>query len=186
MGMDHLFLELPVKRGGVTRTDVPTIMQDLWCRSHPDQPFPDVTLETVRRMLIRWRSSWRRAHKKRRPTVDQARAIAFVSSIEEPVPTAAPGDVINCDETAHVTYPEVYTWARRGADAIQKHVPGDEKQSDTVMVTVTMDGPKLPLFVIVKEKTPRSEKGLDLGRESPIVQLTASRGGRLQRQRYSG
>jgi hypothetical protein len=39
---------------------------------------------------------------------------------------------------------------------------GNEKQSYTVMVALTMDGLKLPLFTIVKGKTVRSEWGLDL------------------------
>jgi hypothetical protein len=74
--------------------------------------------------------------------------IAFVRSILKPVRAAAPGDVINCD-----------------ADASQIHVAGNEKPSHTVMAAVTMDGRKLPLSVVVKGKTTRSKKGLDLDKE---------------------
>jgi hypothetical protein len=70
---DHLFQELQVKRGEVTRVDVLTIMQELWGRTHPDQPFLDVSLETVRRMVIGWGWWWGRAHKKS-PAVDQAQS----------------------------------------------------------------------------------------------------------------
>jgi hypothetical protein len=45
---------------------------------------------------------------------------------------------------------------------VEIQMRGNEKQSYWVMVAVTMDGLKLPLFTIVKGKTVRSEWGLDL------------------------
>jgi hypothetical protein len=91
-------------------------------------------METVRRMLILWGWSWRRAHKKRRPTSDQTQAIAFVRSNLELAPAATPGDVIDCDGAAFLLYAEsVCTWAGRGADGNQIHIGEDEEQSYTVM-----------------------------------------------------
>ena len=73
-------------------------------------------------------------------------------------------------ETAFVLYPHgFYTWAQRGKDAVQIHVEGNEKQSYTVMVAVTMDCRKLPLFTIVQGKTASSEWGLKLDSEGPHV-----------------
>jgi hypothetical protein len=73
-----------------------------------------------------------------------------------------PGGVIDTDETAFLLYPHgFYTWARRGAHAVQIRVAGNEKQFYTVMVAVTMDGGKLSSFIIVLGKTVRCEWRLE-------------------------
>jgi phosphatidylglycerophosphate synthase len=65
-----------------------------------------------------------------------------------------PSAIINADETAFLLYPHgFYRWARRGAQAVQIHVAGNQKQSYMAMVAVTMNGRKLPLFIIVQGKT---------------------------------
>jgi hypothetical protein len=61
--------------------------------------------------------------------------------------------------------------------AVQIHVPGNEKQSCTVMVDVTLDGKKLPLFTIVQGKTLRSEWGLGLDPRAPHVSTPVAPGG---------
>jgi hypothetical protein len=41
-----------------------------------------------------------------------------------------PRGIINADETAFLPYPHgFYIWAGRGAQAVQVHVAGNEKQS---------------------------------------------------------
>jgi hypothetical protein len=49
---------------------------------------------------------------------------------------------------------------------VQSHVAGYQKQSYTVMVAVTMDGRKLPLFIIVQGRV-RWEWGLELDADGP-------------------
>jgi hypothetical protein len=55
-----------------------------------------------------------------------------------------------------------HAWAIRGSDEVQIQMRGNEKPSYTVMVAVTVDGLKLPLFTIVRGKIVRSEWGPDL------------------------
>ena len=174
----HLEQDLSLKKGEVTSKDILAVMQQLWSRSCPGQEFPDMSLETVRRMMTLWGWSWRRAHKKRRPDVDPAAAARFVQSIMELQGRGVnPGDVVNGDESAFLMYPQgFYTWARRGTEAVQIQVAGNEKQAYTVMVAVTMDNRKLPLFTIVKGKTRRAEKGLALTTDSPHKSSHSSTG----------
>jgi hypothetical protein len=148
----------------VTAPDILSVLQDLWAGMGREEPFPQMSLQTVRRMLSRWGWSWRRAHKKRRPAVNPEDALAFVWTI---LGLAAEGvnprNIIIGDESALLRHPQgSYTWARRGSDAVHIHMRGNEKQSYIVMVAVTMDGLKLPLFTIVKGKTVRFEWGLGL------------------------
>jgi hypothetical protein len=73
------------------------------------EPFPQMSLQTVRRMLSRRGWSWRRAHKKRRPAVNPDGALALMWRI---LGLAAEGvnprDIINGDESAFLLYPQGY------------------------------------------------------------------------------
>ena len=147
------------------------MLQEFWTRAHPYQEFPQMCVATVRRLVKRWGWSWRRAHKRRRPGVNPDAGLRFVYEVLILLRDGVePWQIVNADETAFVLYPHgFYTWARRGRDAVQIHVEGNEKQSYTVMVAVTMDCRKLPLFTIVQGKTARSEWGLKLDSEGPHV-----------------
>jgi hypothetical protein len=82
-----------------------------------------------------------------------AQALATASDLD---------DWMNCDETAVLMHrPGVETWARRGAEGVQIHVDGNEKQAHTVMATCTASGRKLPLLIITKGKTRRSVAAFD-------------------------
>ena len=107
----------------VNAPQVLQILQEVWAHHHPGQAFPEMSLQTVRRMMSRWGWSWRRAHKRRRPGVDPDAAIWFVFRVlhlfAEGVQSC---DILNADETAFLLYPQGhYTWARRGCDAVQIH-----------------------------------------------------------------
>ena len=147
------------------------MLRGIWTTAHPHQEFPQMSVLTVRRLLRSWGWTWRRSHKRRRPGVDPRAALHFVHEVmfvlaEE----VEPWQVVNADEMAFLLYPHgYYTWARRGRDAVQIHVEGNEKQSYTVMAAVTMDCRKLPLFTIVQGKTVASERGLELDPQGPHV-----------------
>jgi hypothetical protein len=88
-----------------------------------------------------------------------------------------PIGIINAAETALLLYPHgFYTWARRGAQAVQIHVADNDNQSYTVMVAVTMDGRKLPLFIIIQGKTVRCEWGLELDADGPDASAHSTTG----------
>ena len=89
---------------------------------------------------------------------DPAGAVRFVRSIMEVVNDGAnPRDVVNAEEIVSLGHPRgLYTSTIGGADAGQIPVAGNEKQA-RVIVAVTMDNHKLPLFTIVEGKTVRSE-----------------------------
>jgi hypothetical protein len=91
------------------------------------------------------------------------------------------------DERAFPPYPQGhYAWARRGSEEVQIQMRGNEKQSYTVTVAVTVDGLKLPLSTIVRGKTVRSEWGLDLDPGRLEGPRTPRRGGRRRRPCNNG
>jgi hypothetical protein len=62
-------------------------------------------------------------------------------------------DIVDADGTAFLQCPQgFHTWARRGTEAVQIHIAGNEKRSDTVMTAVKMDGRILPLFTLAKAR----------------------------------
>jgi hypothetical protein len=75
--------------------DILSILQDLWAPLGREEPFPQLCLQTVRRMLSRWGLSWRRAHKKRRPAVNTEDAPAFVWTVLGLTAQVTPGDRVS-------------------------------------------------------------------------------------------
>jgi transposase len=116
------------------------MLEEIWVREHPQREFPMVWLHTVRRMLHRWGWSWR-AHKRRRPGVDPISDSLVFQTLYLLAEGVDPADIVDADETAFLLYPQgFYTWARRGSEAVQIHVAGNEKQSYTVMAAAAIDG----------------------------------------------
>jgi hypothetical protein len=77
--------------------------------------------------------------------------------------------VVNCDETAWRILPcGLLTWAPVGADGVTVRIDGNEKDSVTVLASVTASGEKLPLFAIAKGKTTRVEQS-QLGTNEAII-----------------
>jgi hypothetical protein len=77
--------------------------------------------------------------------------------------------VVNCDETAWRMVPSgMVTWAPIGQDEVTVRLDGNEKDSITVLASVTAGGTKLSLFAIAKGKTRRVEQ-TQLGSNPAIV-----------------
>ena len=94
--------------------------------------------------------SSRRAHYKRRPATkyDPEKWVAEVKQILETVPHDR---VLNADETAWRILPNgATTWAQTGSDNVTLTIRDDEKQTVTVMATVSASGSKFPLMMICK------------------------------------
>jgi hypothetical protein len=73
--------------------------------------------------------------------------------------------IVNCDETPSSIMPTGrLSWAPVGADEVIVRLDGSEKDSVTVLASVTANGEKLPLFAIAKEKTKNAKQNqLGLG-----------------------
>lgn len=103
--------------------------------------------------------SSRTAHAKRRSDIDEDRNIEWENNICELLNDFPRDKILNCDETSWRVYPKsIKTWAEKGAQNIQFHINGDEKESITVLATITSIGTKCPLFVIAKGKTKQCEE----------------------------
>jgi hypothetical protein len=77
--------------------------------------------------------------------------------------------VVNCDETAWRLVPTgLMTWAPVGAENVRVDPGTNEKDSVTILASVTADGQKLPLFAIAKGKTKQVERS-QLGTATTIV-----------------
>jgi hypothetical protein len=86
--------------------DILSVLQNLWARLSHEEPFPQLCLLTVRRMLSRWGLSWRRAHKKRRPAVNTADALAFRWSVLGLAAQVTTRDGVSGDERAFLLCPQ--------------------------------------------------------------------------------
>ena len=98
--------------------------QEIWTRAHPHQEFSQMCLPRVGRWLRVWGWTWRRAHKRRRPGVDQGAAMQFVFQVLFLFSHGVePWQVVEAGETVFLLHPDgFHTWARRGRDAVQIHV----------------------------------------------------------------
>ena len=69
--------------------------------------------------------------------------------------------IINSDETSYTSFPGgILTWSETGSYNVKAYINADSKHSIAVMASIKADGTKLPLFIIVKGKTERTEKNL--------------------------
>jgi hypothetical protein len=125
--------------------------------------------------------SSRRFHTRRRnPTGDKEDIEAWLQIIRNLIGNRGSTNtldlVVNCDETAWRILPTgLLTWAPVGADGVTVRLDGNEKDSVTVLASVTASGKKLPLFAIAKGNTKRAERG-QLGSDPTLVRDHSSSG----------
>jgi hypothetical protein len=118
--------------------------------------------------------SSRRCHVKRRDRHGEGQSLAeWIKKIQCLIETHQRSSsldlVVNCDETAWRLIPNgLLTWAPVGADQVTIRLSGNEKDTVTVLASVTASGNKLPLFAIAKGKTQRAEQN-QLGCAETIV-----------------
>lgn len=115
----------------------------------------------VRDFMRRQNISLRRAHVKRRPVRNQSPddIEKWVGEVKQLLATVPNDRVLNGNETGWKIAPNnLHTWAESGSDNIQVKCQDDDKKSLTVMATVSASGTRLPLFVISKGATERSER----------------------------
>lgn len=103
--------------------------------------------------------STRRAHYKRRPVVNDDDVLAWQDRLRRLLNDTPHDRVVNADETAWRILPNgCTTWAIRGCDSVLVQVCDDEKQTITVMASITAAGTKLPMMMIAKGTTHRCEE----------------------------
>jgi hypothetical protein len=118
--------------------------------------------------------SSRKCHVKRRDPVGEEQDIAvWVQAIKDLIAYHRENGtldlVVNCDETAwRVTPSGLVTWAPTGQDGVSIRVNGNEKDSLTVLASVTAGSRQLSLFAIAKGKTTRVEQS-QLGTDDALI-----------------
>jgi hypothetical protein len=107
----------------------------------------------------RHRLSSRQVHYKSRPAVTEEQRVNWVTRIRALIDTVPLSRIVNCDESAWLLHPKgILTWADLGCQIVHAKINGDEKDSVTVIASVTAAGEKLPLAFIASGKTARVEE----------------------------
>jgi hypothetical protein len=115
--------------------------------------------EFIRGFRGRNRFSLRRNHFKRRTPVSEEEQAKWIADVTTLLATEDNDLILNCDETAWRLYPEgILTWWDTGADNVSISIQGDEKDSMTVLATISASHQKWPLFCVAKGKTERVER----------------------------
>jgi hypothetical protein len=118
--------------------------------------------------------SSRKCHVKRRDPVGEEQDIAvWVQTIKDLIAYHRENRtldlLVNCHETAWRAVPTgLVSWAPTGQDGVSIRVNGNEKDSLTVLASVTAGSGKLPLFAIAKGKTTRVEQ-IPLGTDDALI-----------------
>jgi hypothetical protein len=110
-----------MEEGIMTTMDFLHVLRSWWEETHPGGTRPGCDLRTAQRIGHRLGLSWRRAHGKKGPAVDEERKAAFLEEIRHLALRTVPREyVINADESAFLRYVAgAYRSARRGAEGIQ-------------------------------------------------------------------
>lgn len=115
--------------------------------------------------LSRWRLSLRRAHTKRRPTIDDEKVCLFYNTIDMAFCQYTRPGVVNVDETTwRVLMNGSLTIARRGQENVECCFAAGEKEAITAICGITAAGDKLPVWIVCKGTTVACEQRF---RESP-------------------
>ena len=95
----------------------------------------------------------------RRKPVTEDRVDEWTEHVRDLLRTKDNRYVLNCDETFWRVRPNgLRTWADKGAKGASLTINGSDKAGSTVLATIAADGTKLPLMIIAKGKTQRSEQ----------------------------
>lgn len=104
----------------------------------------------------RHRFSSRRAHMKRRPTMNAEDLAHWTEQIKILLETVDRDCVINADETSWTVFPgNILTWSTTGSENVSIACQGNDKDCLTVLASITASGGKLPLYFLASGKTPR-------------------------------
>ena len=83
----------------------------------------------------------------------------WIEEIRALVKGKDPNFILNCDETCWRLFPSgVLTWGEKGEEDTSVEITGDEKESLTVLATISANGRKLPLMMVAKGLTEQVEE----------------------------
>jgi hypothetical protein len=109
--------------------------------------------------MVRNRFSHRRQYFQRRPTAHADDAAAWTNWLAALLLSHDHDMILNCDETAWRLYPNnIRTWWDTAADDVFIHIQGEEKETLTVLATISASGVKWPLYFLAKGKTSHVER----------------------------
>ena len=109
--------------------------------------------------LARWALSLRRAHTKRRPTIDDEKVCQFYNTMDMAFLQYVRSEVVNVDETTwRVLMNGSLTIARRGQENVECCFSADEKEAITAICAITAAGDKLPVWIVSRGTTQKCEK----------------------------
>jgi hypothetical protein len=98
--------------------------------------------------------SSRKCHYKIRPNVSEEERSALRDRLANLLNSMDPDRILNADQTNWLLFPRgLWRRALKGATSVPIHINGDEKESRSVIATVTASGVKLPLQILAHGKT---------------------------------
>ena len=113
----------------------------------------------IKKFRERHNLSRRRAHPKRRTSVQNQEIAAFREKIQHLATIVCHDHILNSDETFwRLDDFNLFTWAPTGSDNVIVQTNDNEKAGFTSLATISLDGDKFPLVHIAKGKTKRAEK----------------------------
>jgi hypothetical protein len=109
----------------------------------------------IRDFKNRNRSSSRRAHLKRRPSVSDDDRLHWLTTLAQVLRDIPDHErIINFDEPCWRVHPDgLQTWATTGSENFRLHIQSNEKNAFTIVATITAARTKLPLSLIASRKT---------------------------------
>ena len=104
----------------------------------------------------RHRFSSRKAHMKRRPTINPEDVAHWTEQIKTLMKSVDRDCLINADETSWTVFPNnIFTWSTTGSENVSITCQGNDKDCLTVLASITANGGKLPLYFLATGKTHR-------------------------------
>jgi hypothetical protein len=106
----------------------------------------------IRRMGL----GFRKAHPERRPVIDDSECVQSLANLTAACHRYSPHLILNFDESNwHLVMEGDVPLAERGAETVHNYVDGDPKMNFTLFATITVEGTKFTLILVVKGKTTR-------------------------------
>jgi hypothetical protein len=131
-----------------------------------------------RNFLKRRHLSLRKLHPKRRTAPDDEVIAQFLGQFEEALATYRPDRIFNMDETSWKFLNNgKLTLADTGTEGVHCHFSTDPKECVTAIATISAAGERMPLWVIAKGTTVRSEQKFQRLEASQQLHLTHSENG---------
>jgi hypothetical protein len=147
---------------GATRTQLRHLCLDSYAaQSDEERHFERFCTSTtfLHEFQTRQGLSLRTPHKERRAELDESYAAYFLERLNRLSNDYRPDKVFNMDETCWRLFEASQkVLAEKGAETVKLRAPKSKKTSFSALGAISTSGQRLPLWVLAKGKTPRSER----------------------------